>query len=277
MKGIFLACFLCLLVAPRDSRADLVASFPMNEATWAGAAPQVLDASGNGHNGTVVGGANTVSDGTFGRVGSFDGSGQYITVGGPGVSQGARTFAAWVDVQANSLSKGQPILTGGATGAGDFFGIGGTGGENNGIPQYHLYLDHYGVGGYGSSTAVVVGQWDFVALTYDGNNTVNFYINGQAAGSATAQLYNYNINTYTIAGNLIGGSTTVGSFDGLMRGVSIYNNALSSSQINSLYLAGSSVPEPSGLVLVSLASVPLWLAHSSRRRKARVSRQCTPP
>ena len=78
-------------------------------------------------------------------------------------------------------------------------------GENNGIPQYHLYLDHYGIGTYDSSAAITPGKWTFVAMTYDGADTLNFYINGQAAGTVSGQLYNYNINTYTIAGNLIGG------------------------------------------------------------------------
>ena len=104
-----------LLLLHNVVEAGLVASFPMNEASWLGTAPQVIDTSGNGHNGTAFGGANTVADSTFGRVGSFDGSGQYIAIGGTGTSQGARTFVAWVDPQANSLSMGQPILTGGAT------------------------------------------------------------------------------------------------------------------------------------------------------------------
>jgi Concanavalin A-like lectin/glucanases superfamily len=256
-----------LLVLHNVAEAGLVASFPMNEASWLGAAPQVIDTSGNGHNGTVFGGANTVADSMFGRVGSFDGSGQYIAIGGTGSSSGARTFTAWVDPQANSLSQGQPILVGGATGAGDFFGIGGTGGENNGIPQYHLYLDHYGIGTYDSNAAITPGKWTFVAMTYDGANTLDFYINGQAAGAVSGQLFNYNINTYTIAGNLIGGNTTVGSFNGLMNGVSIYNTALSSSQILGIYQS-SAVPEPSSLLMVSISCVAGWIGHSWKKRRS---------
>jgi len=256
---------LFLVALHNEVEAGFVASFPMNEPSWSGAAPQVIDTSGNGHNGTVFGGANTVADSTFGRVGSFNGNSQYIAIGGSGTSTGARTFVAWVNPIANSLSRGLPILTGGATGAGDFFGIGGTGGENNGIPQYHLYLDHYGIGTYESSVAITPGVWDFVAMTYDGANTLSFYINGQAAGTVSGQMYNYNVNTYTIAGNLIGGTTTVGSFNGLMSGVSIYNTALSSSQISALYQPGT-VPEPSSLVMVSIFGALGWAGCSWRKR-----------
>ena len=75
-----------LALAPGKGLAGLTpaAEFPMNEVSWTGPAPQVVDSTGNGHDGTAVGGANTVADSTFGRVGSFDGSGQYVTVGGSG-------------------------------------------------------------------------------------------------------------------------------------------------------------------------------------------------
>jgi methionine-rich copper-binding protein CopC len=217
--------------------ADLpVAAFPMNEPNWSGPAPQVLDSTGDGHDGTAVGGANTVADTTFGQVGSFDGNGQYVSVGGSYPMQGARTITAWVDPQANSLSLGEPIITGGLPGQGDFFGIAGTGGENSGVPQYSLYVDHWGTQAYASSVRITPGQWNFVAMTYDGVKTVSFFVNGQPAGSVTSNgLYNYDINTYDLAGNTIGGTTTEGSFDGLLRGVGIYNSALSAAQIQSLY------------------------------------------
>lgn len=57
--------FFSQLVNVASVNASMIASYPMNEASWAGAPPQVLDATGNGHNGTAVGGAETVPDATL--------------------------------------------------------------------------------------------------------------------------------------------------------------------------------------------------------------------
>src|SRR5581483_10502762 len=100
--GVIAITLTLVLFVDQGRAGSLVVSYAMNEASWLGSAPQVVDASGNGHGGTASGGANTVTDSTFGRAGSFDGSGQYVSVGGSGTSTGARTFIAWVHITANS-------------------------------------------------------------------------------------------------------------------------------------------------------------------------------
>lgn len=266
---IAVAASLLVVFSQGDVRADLTFAFAMNEASWLGSAPQVIDSSGNGHGGTVSGGANTVADSMFGRVGSFDGSGQYVNVGGSGTSTGARTYVAWVNFTANSLANGIPILTGGATFAGDFFGIAGTGLASYGVLQDHLYIDHWGNAAPStSSIAVTPGQWNFVAVSYNGAGQVSYYVNGQAAGTVSGNLYNYNINTYTVGGNLIGGTSTVGSYEGSMANVSVYSTALSSSQIEAIYTA-SAVPEPSSLVLGSISGLIVVAAALRRGRSHR--------
>ena len=108
-----MAMLVMLLFIHGFARAALIVSYPLNEASWSGSAPQVTDISGNAYNGTVVGGANTISDAMFGLAGSFSGNGQYVKVGGPLNIQSARSIVAWVNPQANSLSNGLPIITGG--------------------------------------------------------------------------------------------------------------------------------------------------------------------
>src|SRR5262245_14807410 len=175
---------------------------------------------------------------TAGRVGqafSSDGNNDLIDVGGSRLISGARTVEAWVR-PADNTGYGLPILTGGASGSGDFFGIAGTDGTAP-VGQYELYVDHWGVTGYDSNLAVTPGEWSHVAMTYDGT-TVRFYVNGVAGSAVTGNLYDYDINTYDVGGNRIGGTTTTASMNGLLDEVTLYGRALSASEIKSIYDAG---------------------------------------
>jgi len=233
--------------------------YPMNDPSWTGPAPQVQDTTGNGYGGTVVGAANTMADPFFGRVGGFDGSGQYVTVAGPSYSMsGARTIVAWVDPAANNLPLGQPIVVGGSAGAADLFGIAGNGGENSVVQQYQLLVDDWGTPAYYSTNTITPGQWNFVAMTYDGSGTVHFYINGVDAGFGSVgespfTLYTYDINSYVVGGtgaNTDGESTMNGSFNGLMADVGIYASELTPAQISALFTASYPTNlDPAGLTL----------------------------
>jgi len=250
-----------VLLSACSVKAQLLASWQFNEPSWNGTPGQVLDVTTN-FNGTAVGGANTVYDTTFGQVGSFNGSGQYVSVGGSGslAYNGARTIVAWVDPTSSMGFYGMPIVTGGATSAGDFFGLGGIGGSDSAYGSgaaYHLYVDSWYYGPSPISTiAVTPNQWNFVAITYSGgffnSNSLNFYVNGAAAGSTAYQMYGYNTDTYTIGGNIIGGTSTAGSFDGLMHDVSIYDTALTPGQISALYDSTNpaATPEPGAFALL---------------------------
>jgi len=264
ISGTILAAASLLMAC--NAKAQLVASWQLNQASWSGATGEVLDVTGN-HDGTAVGGAQTVYDTTFGQVGSFNGSGQYVSVGGSGslAYNGARTIVAWVDPTSNMGFYGMPIVTGGATSAGDFFGLGGTGGSDSAYGSgaaYHLYVDSWYYGPSPISTiAVTPNQWNFVAITYSGgffnSNSLNYYVNGAAAGSTAYQMYGYNTDTYTIGGNIIGGTSTAGSFDGMMHDVSIYDTALTPSQITALYNSTNTAntPEPGAFALLIGAAV----------------------
>jgi hypothetical protein len=55
----------------------------------------------------------------------------------------------------------------------------------------------------------------------------------------SGNLYDYNINSFAIGGNVIGGTTTEPSFDGSIDEMAFFNRALSPADIQSIYKAGS--------------------------------------
>jgi len=199
------------------------------------------------------------------------GSGQSVQESGPNdsVVLGARTITAWVNIPANSDYYGQPIAVGGSSGFGDFFGVGGAGGENWGVPQYDLYIDHWGYADFTSTTPITPGQPTFVAVTYDGASTFDFYINGANAGyfshESNPSLYSYALDTYTIGGATIGGSTTYPTHLGDVSDVSIYGSALTADQIQSLY---TPVPDTGSPLTLLFSALSLGLFRHGLRKRA---------
>jgi ELWxxDGT repeat protein len=206
---------------------------PAGLTNWWPADNSLADIGGQG-DAIAIGGVGYAA-GEVGQAFSFTGPGQYVAVTGSSTIQGPRTIEGWVKPDPNT-DYGLPILTFGTPGLGDFFGIAGTTGSAA-VGQYKLYVDHWGNTAYASTATVTPGTWNHVALTYDGA-TVQFFINGQAAGQVVGGLYDYPLNTATIGGNTIGGTTTKPSFSGGIDELSLYNRALSSQEILSIYQAG---------------------------------------
>ncbi|MCX6801378.1 MAG: LamG domain-containing protein [Candidatus Diapherotrites archaeon] len=193
----------------------------------------LYDSSGN--NQTLQNFGAAWDYGKDGNALKFDGLDDNVGISGAGSISGARTIIAWVKPNFNT-GNGLPVITGGASGAGDFFGIAGTSGGCN-VGQYELYIDHWGYACYDSNIKVLTGVWNQVALVYTGSS-ITFYVNEVAGNTLPNQLYDYGINTYTIGGNIIGGTTTKGSFNGLIDEVAIWNRTLSADEIRALYLTG---------------------------------------
>jgi uncharacterized delta-60 repeat protein len=206
---------------------------PVGLTNWWPADNSLADIAGQGA-GIAIGGVGYAA-GEVGPAFSFTGPGQYVAVTGSSTIQGPRTIEAWVKPDPNT-DYGLPIITFGTPGHGDFFGIAGTTG-NAAVGQYKLYVDHWGVAAYASTATVTPGAWNHVALAYDGTVTL-FYVNGQPAGAVTGGLYNYSLDTATIGGNVIGGTTTKPSFSGEIDELSLYDQPLSASDIQAIYQAG---------------------------------------
>lgn len=214
---------------------------------WLPADGNAADVAGSCY-GTLENGAS-FAPGKVGQAFSFDGVDDYVHITGSYWISGSRSIAVWVYPHPNT-GFGLPIVTCGATGAGDFFGIAGTAGDAN-VGQYKVYVDHWGAPLLDSNLKVIPDAWNHVAMTFDGS-TVRFYVNGVAGNTVSWGLYNYGISTVDVGGNHIGGTTTKQSFNGLIDEVLFYNRALSEQEVKAMFQAGTTrilAPLRSGAIL----------------------------
>lgn len=210
------------------------------------------DATGNGHNGTLVNGT-TFDTGVLGQAFKFDGVNDYITVPGNAALQPATiSVATWF--KASPSSADQLLIdsshgTGGGGWALQLFGTFRAASQENRIDFA------YGNGTVAfphvqSNTIVADDAWHHVLATLDGSD-LRIYIDGILENTVA----------YTgtpVASTNNGGNIRMGKhyslnrqLNGLLDDVRIYNTV------------ETSIPEPSSLLLVSLVG----LFFDSRRRR----------
>ena len=100
---------------------------------------------------------------------------------------------------------------------------------------------------FNGNTALQIGQWYHVAMTYDGS-FLNLYVNGTLDGSqaATGPLV-----TSTEALRIGGDETGPWYFNGLVDELALYSRALTSAEIQAIYNAGSSGKCPAPPFVIS--------------------------
>ena len=223
LLGVFM--MLCLLAG--HATADLVGNWTFDD----GAGSIAADKSGNGNDGALIGGPTWIA-GTLGGALSFDGADDTVEVPHhPVFDMGeSMTIAAWVNLDNATnyyfiAAKG-PSGTAGDNYPGNF--------EFRTTPGAQLELMHQTGEGqvfssYISDATVTAGQWVHVAATLVEGGAVEFYMDGQPAGSA-AQSGEFGIlneepiriatrkDNYTFMG---------GAIDDLQ----IYNHALTAEEI----------------------------------------------
>lgn len=190
--------------------------------------------SKNSNNGTVSGGVSfAVGNGKFGQGASFDGSGDYITVPDVASLRLAKfTLSAWLNPDASG-GGAESWIFGKADGASNTQG-------------YSIYMTS-GLYVYGSvstaahSTAIVLtdsvaltsGQWTHCVITFDGT-TMRLYKNGVQTASRS-DWSNEDCNSSTQTAYI--GSRPAWNYDykGKMDDISVWNAALSASEVNLLY------------------------------------------
>lgn len=248
MRKLFLLTAAIIAAAATAGRADIIQNGLIGY--WA-ADGNANDSSSTHNNGTFTG--NYVP----GITGSaFDLSTGYVTM--PDVPAYSLTGDYTVDIWFNANGTGGGSFVGQDDGSGGFAKwILGYGGFTTG---FYFHLNGSGGSAVVASDPIALPTgWNNLALVKNGT-TYSFYLNGTSIGSGSTGGVSFSDPT----ADLIFGftETTVPVYHGYIDDVTIYNRALSDTEIGTL----ATVPEPTG-ALTGLVMLALMGANTKTRRR----------
>ncbi len=231
-----------LLVLPAFAQAACVAPPPDLVSWWSGdgnANANANDVQGN-NPGTLVNAVNFAA-GKVGQTFDFDGVNQYVQAPeSPSLDiTDALTLEAWINVKSyTGLSQAIASKLGGRTAERSYTMFLGNTGE--------IYFSTISSGTGGTwlvGPTIPLNTWVHVAGVKDsGSTSARLYVDGALAASGAVEhpIYNsaapFMIGAYAAG---FGGWPTEGFFNGTIDEVSIYNRALTASEIQSIFNAGS--------------------------------------
>jgi len=222
------------------------------------------DSSGNNNNGV----ASNLTYGVdrFGnpnQSANFSNNG-YVDIPGLGsLKNYPSTFSMWLDLNSyRQNSWGQVDLIGKEVpGQGNMYILDIYNNWNDNIHN-QLYIS-----GFGTSYTPPLDTWINLVLTYDINRFATLYVNGSSVFSTTLNSgydYLFTDQTFQISKSYTYDQVLRESIPGNVSDVGVWNTALSSSQVSSLY-ALQSVPEPSTYALFGIGAIGMLMV--MRRQK----------
>ncbi len=207
----------------------------------------VDDSSGNGHNGTALGGPVYVQGLTgYGMALDFDGTDDVVELGKFDVVGGGITLAAWIRPDSFTINDARIISKAKEWGANDHWWMLSTvTSGSNYVPRFRLKTNESDTVPtlIGASGVLTTGQWSHVTATWDGVSMI-LYVDGvevgrmAKGGSAVAVDPAVSVAVGSQPSDAFAPSTpthVVKFFDGLIDEVRIYNRALSEQEVR--YLA----------------------------------------
>jgi hypothetical protein len=210
---------------------------PSGIVSWYKAEDNAHDAVGNNH-GTAH--AITYGPGVVGRAFQFDGGGYVRVPDAPSLDSAAITVEAWVKVATAQGPFRYLVAKGAHACEAASYGLC-TGRTYPGGLCFYVYDGTHAAISPDPGAGIWDGKWHHVAGTFDGT-TVRLYVDGEQVGNGTAASLNINYNlpdgndlfigTYLWPGGSLG-------FTGSIDELSTYNRALSASEIQAIYSAGS--------------------------------------
>ena len=249
LSMLFCISLFVLPVQSQDLTEGLVAYWDFN----ANSGDTAKDVSGNGHDGTLIGGTERTKDGKYGGALEFDAVNSEVDVPyHEDLNPEVFTITAWANVASNGTNHRAVVSS------------------RDDFPQrgYIFYCTPPSQGniwefwiGAGASSwkpirgpAVTFDEWDHLAGTYaDGNHKL--YVNGEFIGEE-----NFDISVNTVHELLIGaGANETAShnyrFFGKIDEVRLYNRVLSVDEIAKVMDSESLDVEPSGKIAVTWGQI----------------------
>lgn len=204
----------------------------------------VMDKTGNGHDGTVNGGATLVA-GKFGQALSFDGSDDFVDCGNAGsLNLGVFTVTFWANVPATQgwnhmISKGDHVGSG--TPGSVNWGVMMRSGEARFLFEVFEDVKWTGI----SAPAVPLNEWQHMAATYDGD-VIEFFLNGESLSSTAGVAMELDASRSFLIGARSSSGGGASFFNGAIDDVGLFDTVLSVEEIqnimdNGLLASGTSV------------------------------------
>jgi hypothetical protein len=226
-----------------DLRSACIGAWNFNEASWSGAAGEILDSSGLSQNGVRLGDATTTSSGILSNAGTFDGTGDAADFSSSYGNFGTGDFsiAGWIKTTDTSENK---FWLSKSLAAAQNYRYGMRIGATTGYPAFFIQ----GNGGSDvlveGSTTVCDGNWHFIVGTADRNGNAQLFVDSvyknQASISSWDGLNFTSINPLRIGSYTNADNTSVMlSWNGQIDAVRLFNRILTQDEINFLYNSGA--------------------------------------
>jgi hypothetical protein len=228
-----LVCLFSLLRLCADAQSDCDPS-PSGIISWWPAEGNAVDVI-SGNNGTLENGG-AFGPGEVGQAFTFNGANQYVSIpDSPSLHPASMTVEGWLNF--NAIGGGQQF-------AGKPYGGGDSDSWAVWFESSQMYAEIATTGGeqpaLGYAWAAAAGTWHHVAYTFDaGASYQTLYVDGAVVDSgACSGPIAYDTNPLLIGGDINGGAASY-FFDGSIDEVSLYSRALTETEVESIYEAGS--------------------------------------
>ncbi|MCK5450103.1 BspA family leucine-rich repeat surface protein, partial [Candidatus Pacearchaeota archaeon] len=187
----------------------------------------VVDISGRGNNGMVVGGNTTTADGKYQRAMMFDGDNDYVDLPNIVLSN-SWTMETWIKRSAGSDTKTIIDLNDGTNicylRVGEF-----TANAPSFVCSGNLQISP-------STPDISDGKWHHVVGIRDGSDAY-MYVDGTEAGSDSTFSTSSFTSTQSQIGRELWGGTQYFPWDGFIDEVRIYNRSLSADEVSQMYMS----------------------------------------